>query len=220
MIVLHGSAGSPYVTRVLMQAAAKKLDIELRPANPGDPEFRRMNPIGKMPVLEHDGFVLPESTVICEYLEDVFPTPSLRGETDQDRARVRLIARVVDLYCSGIFSILRAAADATFTIDEAGERATLDKGLDALDTFLSGDGWAVGGAVSLADCALATWLYYGTKLTRRGDDALTKRAKIARYVAFVSEQPLVQKVQADMDEAFRAFMARWKAEQAAMNAST
>ena len=45
-------------------------------------------------------------------------------------------------------------------------------------------------------------------------------SKLARYVAFVSDQPLVQKVEADMEEAFRAFMARWKAEQAAMNAST
>jgi glutathione S-transferase len=55
MMVLHGSGASPYVTRVLMQAAAKNLDLELRPANLADPEFRRMNPIGKMPVLEHDG---------------------------------------------------------------------------------------------------------------------------------------------------------------------
>ena len=203
-----------------MQAAAKNLELELRSANPADPAFRRMNPIGKMPVLEHDGFVLPESTVICEYLEDVFPTPSLLGGSAQDRARVRLIARTVDLYCGGIFPILRAAADPTFTIDEASERATLDKGLDALDAFLSGDGWAVAGSLSLADCALATWLYYGNKLTKRGDDALTRREKLARYVAFTADQPPVQKVHADMDEAFRAFMARWKAEQAAMNAST
>jgi len=55
MMVLQGSGGSPYVTRVLIQAAAKNLDLELRPANLADPECRRMNPIGKMPVLEHDG---------------------------------------------------------------------------------------------------------------------------------------------------------------------
>ena len=55
MMVLHGSGASPYVTRVLMQAAAKNLDLELRPANLADPECRRMNPIGKIPVLEHDG---------------------------------------------------------------------------------------------------------------------------------------------------------------------
>ena len=144
MIVLHGSGGSPYVTRVTMQAAAKNLEIELRAANPADPEFRRMNPLGKMPVLDHDGFVLPESTVICEYIEDVFPTPSLLGGSAHDRARIRLIARTVDLYCAGIFSILRAAADPAFTIDETSERATLDKGLDALEMFLSGDGWAIG----------------------------------------------------------------------------
>ena len=203
-----------------MQALAKNLDVEVRAAALASPEFRRMNPIGKMPVLEHDGFVVPESQVICEYIEDVFATPSLRGGSAQERARVRLVARTVDLYCAGIFLILRAAADPTFKFDEAAERATLDRGLDGLDTFLSGDGWAVGGTVSLADCALATWLYYGNKLTRRGDDALTKRANIARYAEFVAEQPLVQRVHAEMDEAFRAFLQRWKAEQAAMNAST
>jgi glutathione S-transferase len=220
MIVLHGSAGSPYVARVRMQAAAKNIDIELRAANPADPEFRRMNPLGKMPVIEHEGFVLPESQVICEYLEDLFPTPSLRGTNAQDRARVRLVARTVDLYCANIFSILRAGADPTFKIDETAERASLDQGLDALEAFLSGDGWAVGGALTLADCALATWLYYGTMLTKRGDEALTKRGKLARYAAFVADQRLVQTIQGEMDEAFRAFMARWEAEQAAMNAST
>ena len=55
MMVLHGSGGSPYVTRVLIQAAAKNIDLELRHANLADPECRRMNPIGKMPVLSTTG---------------------------------------------------------------------------------------------------------------------------------------------------------------------
>ena len=182
MMVLHGSGGSPYVTRVLMQAAAKNLNLELRPANLADPEFRRMNPIGKMPVLEHDGFVLPESYVICEYLEDVFPTPSLRGASAHDRARVRLIARVVDLYCAGIFPILRAAADPTFTI-EASERATLDMGLDALDTFLSGDGWAVGGchvARRLRPCDLALLRQQANAGRRRRADEAPEARSLCR----------------------------------------
>ncbi len=116
MIVLHGSAGSPYVARVRMQGYAKDLPIELRPAAPGTPEFRRMNLLGKIPVLEHDGFVLPESQVICEYLEDAFPAPSLLGRTSRDRARVRLVARVVDLYCGGLFGLLRAAVDPSHAI--------------------------------------------------------------------------------------------------------
>ena len=47
MLVLHGSAGSPYVARVRMQGYAKDLALELRPAAPNAPEFRRMNPLAR-----------------------------------------------------------------------------------------------------------------------------------------------------------------------------
>ncbi len=213
MMVLHGSAGSAFVARVRMLGYAKGLDIELRPAALGTPAFQRLNPLGKMPVLEHDGFILPESQVICEYLEDHHPSPSLLGTTPVERAGVRLIARTVDLYCGSLFDLLRAGVDSSFTIDVAAERAKLDKGLDALEVFLGDDGWAAAsGALSLADCVLAPWLFYGTMLTQRGDDALTRRPKLRRYVEFISDQDLVQRVWAEMDEAFRAFMAKWRAE--------
>ena len=218
MIILHGSNGSPFVSRVRMQGYAKELPIELRPAVLGTPEFQRMNPLGKMPVLEHDGLIVPESAVIAEYLEDEFPTPSLRGVASQDRMRVRLVTRTVDLYCGGVFDLLRAASDPGHKIDAEAKRAELNKGLDALETFLADEGYAVGGKLSLADCTLVTWLFYGKMLTQRGDDALTRHPKLARYIAFISEQDLAKRVWGEMDEAFRAFMARWKAEQASAKA--
>ncbi|WP_437752938.1 glutathione S-transferase family protein [Sorangium sp. So ce1389] len=217
MIVLHGSAGSPFVSRVRMQAYAKGLKLELRPAALGTPEFQRMNPLGKMPVLEQDGFVLPESLVICEYLEDAFPTPSLLGDTPEARARVRLIVRTVDLYCGGVMSLLRAAADPSYKLNAATERAGLDKGLDALEIFLDGDGFAASKALSLADCTLVPWLFYATMLTKQGDDALTRRPKLARYVEFIGGQELTRAIWGEMDEAYRAFMTRWKAGQVAAN---
>ncbi|XYH94489.1 glutathione S-transferase family protein [Sorangium sp. So ce1128] len=217
MIILHGSAGSPFFSRVRMQALAKGLNIELRRVAPGSPELRRMNPLGKVPVLEHDGFILPESLVICEYLEDAFPTPSLLGDTPKARARVRLVVRTVDLYCGGVMPLLRAATDPNYKVDAAAERAGLDKGLDALEIFLAGDGFAVSEALSLADCTLVPWLFYATMLTRQGDDALTRRPKLARYVEFIGAQELTRTIWGEMDEAYRAFMTRWKAGQVAAN---
>jgi glutathione S-transferase len=213
MLILHGSNGSPFASRVRMQAYAKELPIELRPAALGTPEFQRMNPIGKMPVLEHDGFLVPESAVICEYLEEAFPTPSLLGATIQDRARVRLVMRTLDLYCGGTGELLRAAADPGHKIDVEAKRAELDKGLGAIDTFLAEDGYAVAGKLSLADCALVPWLFYGNMLTRSGDDALTRHARLSRYTAFIAEQALTKRIWGEMDESFRAFMSRWKAQQ-------
>lgn len=59
MLAVYGSPGSPFTARVLAQLQAKDLQFELRPPGFGSAEWTRLNPIGKMPVLEHDGFVLP-----------------------------------------------------------------------------------------------------------------------------------------------------------------
>lgn len=215
MLTLFGTNGSPYVSRVRMQAYAKALPIELRPAALGTPDFLRMNPLGKMPVLEHDGLIVAESSVILEYLEEAFPTPSLLGATLEERMRVRLVARTVDLYCNGAGELLHAFADPSHKIDVEATRAGLSKGLHALDTFLAEDGYAVAGKLSLADCMLVPWLFYANMLTRSGDDIVTRQPRLARYITFIGEQALTQRIWAEMDEAFRAFMARFKAQQAA-----
>jgi glutathione S-transferase len=218
MIILYGTNGSPFVSRVRMQLYAKELPVEIRPPGLGTPEFQRLNPLGKMPVLEHDGLIVPESTVIYEYLEDAFPSPSLRGETIEDRMRARLVTRTVDLYCGGLLELLRAAADPSYALNAEAKRAEMDKGLDALESFLGEGGYAVGGKLSLADCTLVPWLFYGNMLTKQGDDALTRRPKLSRYISLISEQDLAKRIWDEMDEAFRAFMARFRAQQAAEKA--
>lgn len=219
MIILHGTNGSPYVSRVRMQIYAKAIPVEIRPAALGTPEYKRMNPIGKMPVLEHDGLILPESAVIAEYLEDAFPTPSLHGETAAERARVRLVARTVDLYCGGLLDLLRARSDPSHKIDIEAKLAEANRGLDALDTFLAEEGHAAAGKLTLADCTLVPWLFYGNMMTQSGDDSLTRRPRLSRYIAFISEQDLTKRIWSEMDEAFRAFMTRWREEQARAKAA-
>src|SRR6202022_3453826 len=61
--------------------------------------YLAINPLGRVPALElDDGRVLPESEVICEYLEDAYPEPSLRPKDPWSRAQVRLISRVCAIY--------------------------------------------------------------------------------------------------------------------------
>ncbi|QJE72136.1 glutathione S-transferase family protein [Aerophototrophica crusticola] len=215
MITIYGMAGSPYVSRVLFQVRAKGLEHTLKPAPFGTPEFKAMNPIGKVPVLDHDGFILPESAVICEYLEDAFPTPSLLGTNPQARAKARLVGRTVDLYCQDMGEMLRAGMDPSHKIDMEAARARLDKGLDALEVFLADDAYAAGPEVTLADCTLVGWLFYARMFWARGNDDLATRPKLRRYVEFVSAQPLVQQLWSDMDTAFRAFLAKFAAQRAA-----
>lgn len=53
-------------------------------------DYHRMNPKGLVPVVEHDGRGIAESTVILEYLEDAFPETSFRPDDPGDRAEMRL----------------------------------------------------------------------------------------------------------------------------------
>ena len=64
-----------------------------------DPEFVKINPRGQVPALLHDGKVITESTVICEYLDELFPHPiPLRPADPYWRAQMRIWTKFVDEY--------------------------------------------------------------------------------------------------------------------------
>ena len=60
------------------------------------PDYLALNPNGKVPTLVDDGFVVFESTAICEYLEDKFPSPSILPGDPQARARARMWNQYAD----------------------------------------------------------------------------------------------------------------------------
>lgn len=60
------------------------------------PEFKAMNPRGVVPVLVHDGHIIVESSVICAYLDEVFPDPPLMPENPVARATMRLWCKLPD----------------------------------------------------------------------------------------------------------------------------
>ena len=60
------------------------------------PEFKAMNPRGVVPVLVHDGNTIVESSVICSYLDEVFPEPPLSPKSPVERATMRLWCKLPD----------------------------------------------------------------------------------------------------------------------------
>jgi glutathione S-transferase len=72
------------------------------------PEFHAVNPEGTVPVLIHDGRVVTESTVINEYLEDVFPAVPLRPADPWQRAQMRIWTKYVDEYLCPALTVLGA----------------------------------------------------------------------------------------------------------------
>jgi glutathione S-transferase len=59
-------------------------------------EFKKMNPRGVVPVLVHDGHAIVESSVICTYLDEVFPNPPLMPRDPLERATMRLWCKLPD----------------------------------------------------------------------------------------------------------------------------
>jgi glutathione S-transferase len=71
-----------------------------------EPEFVKMNPNGQVPVLVHDGKIITESTVINEYLDDVFPEISLRPADSFQRAKMRIWSKFIDEYFCPALSMI------------------------------------------------------------------------------------------------------------------
>ena len=92
-----------------------------------DPAFRAINPEGIVPVLLHDGRVVRESTVINEYLEDVFPEAPLRPTDPWLRAEMRVLTKYVDEYFCPALTVIGAHGATPFAskIDKAEMAARL-----------------------------------------------------------------------------------------------
>jgi glutathione S-transferase len=91
---------SPFSRKVRVFLKEKKLDFEMKVerARERRPEFLAMNPAGQVPVLvDEDGTVVVDSAAICEYLDEVYPEPSLVGHDAKQRAEVRRLAAWFDL---------------------------------------------------------------------------------------------------------------------------
>lgn len=104
MLTLYSFGPGANSLKPLLTLYEKGLEFTSRFLNPATFEhhsdwFKKINPNGQVPVLDHDGKIITESTVICEYLEDEFPTtPSLRPADSYGRAQMRVWTKWVDEY--------------------------------------------------------------------------------------------------------------------------
>jgi glutathione S-transferase len=72
--------------------------VDLHRFEQHSPEFVKINPNGQVPALIHDGAIITESTVINEYIDEVFPQVPLRPRDPVARARMRIWSKFVDEY--------------------------------------------------------------------------------------------------------------------------
>jgi len=180
---LYDAARCPYCARVRIVLAEKvvpyepvEIDLDDRPAWIYD-----LNPAGRVPVLEEDGFVLPESLVIMEYLDERYPEPALMPADPGDRAAVRLLCERFDDLGDPYYDLLRDRSPAA--------RPRLERQLDRLDELLAGQPYLSGGGFGLADVAYLPWIVRAE--TRLGVD-VRAHTELAGWLERSSERPSVR----------------------------
>jgi RNA polymerase-associated protein len=151
MLTLYDAARCPYCARVRIVLAEKRIDFEAIEIDLSDRPawIYEKNATGRVPVVEENGWVLPESAVIMEFLEERYPEPPLLASDPADRALARLWIFRHDDFTSPYYALRRGE-------DGAAER--LDVELAKLDAALAFRPWLGGSEYGLADVAYVPWL--------------------------------------------------------------
>jgi len=205
-MTLWGFDGSTYVRTVKMLLAEKAVtDFKQVPINvlAGDPktaEHMARHPFGKVPVLDHDGLRILETSAIVRYLNDVLPGKSLVPATPKDRARMDMMISVIDSYGYGALvggvAAYHLFPDFVGGKNDAMRKAGLENGRRVVDLAMKtkGDSDFLAGALSLADLYLAPIVFY-VSLTPDADSVFNVDGfadwwtKIQALKSFQSTQP-------------------------------
>jgi glutathione S-transferase len=226
---LFQTYASPFPTRVRLLIYAKGLEVEIieppgfHASTEAKGDYLKINPIGRVPTLVlDDGQALPESEVICEYLEDAYPEPSLRPADPQARARMRLLSRICDFYLVmamvPLFNLSARSRRHWEPSVVAAAAAKVAEALAYLEVYIGEDGYAVGGALSQADGAIvpqlvlaAEWIptLFGTP------DPMAGLPKLAAYWRAIQGDAIAARLIAETREAIAREQAASKAQAAA-----
>ncbi len=163
-----GGPVSPYVRKVLAVCALKGVPVRIDPIVPffGNDEFTRLSPLRRVPVFIDDQVTLCDSTVICEYLDERYPSPRLMPSDPAQRARARWLEEYADTRFGNvtIWQIFYHTVIAPFVLGK--ERDTeriaravtqeLPKVMDYLEQHAPAEGFLFG-EISMADLAVAVF---------------------------------------------------------------
>jgi len=181
VITLYDADRCPYCARVRIVLAEKgieyetvEVDLDDRPA-----WIYEKNPLGRVPVLEEDTFVLAESAVIDEYLDERYPEPSLWPADPAERALGRMLVFRFDELSKPYYA-LRSGDDAA--------RERLDAALGTLDAVLQAQKFLSGREFGLADVAYVPWIL---RARDRMDVDLERFPALSEWVVRLEQRPSI-----------------------------
>ncbi|ATI40689.1 glutathione S-transferase [Pacificitalea manganoxidans] len=201
---------SPFCRKVRLVLAEKKIEVELVEERywEQDADFLRRNPAGKVPVLKLNGMFLAESQAICEYLDEVEPTPPLMPRNPEERYEVRRLCGWFDdkFHNEVTRNLLYERVNKKITGQgypesrnvKAGSRA-VKVHLDYLHWLLDQRRWLAGDAMTLADFAAAAHL---SALDYISDVDWNRSANVKDWYAKIKSRPAFRNILADQVPGF------------------
>jgi len=206
MRVLYHLPLSPYSRKVRVVLSEKRLPFELRLEKVWQrrPEYLELNAAGTVPTLvEDNGLAVPDSNVICEYLEEAYPDTPLIGRSLAERIEVRRLVAWFDgkfaqevtrnLLGEKFMKRLAGRGEPDASAIRAGY-ANLKPHMEYLGWLAETRKWLAGAAISLADFAAAGHL---SALDFAGDVDWTMSESAREWYARMKSRPSFRAVLAD-----------------------
>lgn len=181
MITLYNAARCPYAARARIVLAEKGIEFEAVEIDLSDRPvwLYEKNPAGRVPVIEEDGWVLAESAVIMEFLEERYPEPPLLPPDPADRAAVRLLVFRDHDFTDPYYAFRRG---------EDGALEDFEAALGRFDALLAERPYLGGMEYGLADIAFVPWLLRARDMLGVELDGLPA---LADWLARLEERPAI-----------------------------
>jgi len=172
--VVHSIPGSPFGRSVLATLEEKRASYRFAPVAPGSmktPEYLKLHPFGRVPVLAQEGFLLYETQAILRYLDRVLPQPPLTPSDARRAARMDQGMNVNDWYLfNGVGNVIvwqRVVGPRVMGLapDEEAIRAAMPRAhavFDELARLLGAQPYFAGDQLSLADLMLGPAIEFFT----------------------------------------------------------
>lgn len=218
MITLHGFPTSNYYNIVKHALLYKEIPFQEYLIFTDNDKLLTVSPVGKVPAITTDeGVTLSESSVICDFIEEAYPDIPLYPESATERAIVRQIMKIAELYFElpsrRLIPYVFSGTQAPDTLKQE-VRQVLARGIPALNQLCQFSPWIAGKVLTMADIYMhyVNVVVIGCASTQLDWDVLAEIPGMKEWNKTMTQSDIAQKIEADRVANMPEFMTHIKAQ--------
>jgi glutathione S-transferase len=193
LTLYHAIPSRSSIARWMLEEVGEPYDVHLLSLSAGEnlnPAYLAVNPMGKVPALDHDGVVITEAAAICAYVADAFPQAGLNMPLGDTRRGPYLKWLFFGPSC-----VEPAVTDRAFPRKEEARRGMLGYGdydtvMDVLAKAVGGGSYIFGEQFTAADVVIGSGLRWGMMFK-----LIAERPEFTAYVGRLNQRPALKRAQ-------------------------